>query len=753
MKKIDKKIISVFLILIILVSQLMPVISRAEENEIKKITLEKYLIENGVDEDEDEKISDEEWKNVKRLNLSKDIISDLTGIEKAVNLRFLVMNELSPETIDFEKLINLESLCIYWEEEVSEKIDLDLSVMKNLVLLNITSPNINNLDLSNLDNLEDISIDSENCSLKFSNSLEYVHMELNIKNAILDISNKTGCYLDIKAENFNSIKFPEKAILEYGKSKNSIYSIMSADDLSVMELNVSTGIRVNNIISKDNSIIEPIYYDIDLYPESESESIYYLDSNFEINSKNIGETEITIIDALQRKITTKIKVIEREFDVDLDEEGEVQEIPEEDKILENIGITAEFCEDDESLILRSNGELWDAGLYSDPKIIETNVKKYSKNNSIYSNSFKDIIYSMESILYNDGTMKVIINKKEDIKIFKDVIDIDQNVFLKSNGDLYVIRYSYITQKIYKEKLVTNNVKKIVGNFIVKNDNSLWFSKDDIMGNLNYDKDYKKIGIQDIKYQIKNSNDFVDSLNIRWHYNDGKFVKGEKYNKNFNKTVESLILRDGKVYSRYFDWEKDEYIIGEKILLDNVSDVSNYGLIRNDGSIWVWKDYRRRQLEKIKTSDLVVDYITNSKINLKEVEGENVISGLEVGQTVKEFLDEKNFKEEYIVKFYNSENKELASDTIIGTGTIVKLYKDEELVKEYIVIIYGDTTGDGKIQPTDALTLIRALNKKIELDSPVYLEAGKVSGGENASAYDALTIVKSLNGKAEIKQGI
>ena len=114
MKKTDKKIISIFLVLIILISQFSPIIA-GEEEYTYELSLEQYLISIGGDEDGDKRISDEEWKKVKNLDLRDYSLiksTDLTGIEKAVNLKLLRVIRADLSSIDFSKLKNLQELYI-----------------------------------------------------------------------------------------------------------------------------------------------------------------------------------------------------------------------------------------------------------------------------------------------------------------------------------------------------------------------------------------------------------------------------------------------------------------------------------------------------------------------------------------------------------------------------------------------------------------------------------------------------------------
>lgn len=123
-------------------------------------------------------------------------------------------------------------------------------------------------------------------------------------------------------------------------------------------------------------------------------------------------------------------------------------------------------------------------------------------------------------------------------------------------------------------------------------------------------------------------------------------------------------------------------------------------------------------------------------------------------TIQDMLDQDVFEEDVIVKVFNEENTEISDTTSgLGTGTIIRLYKSEQLVAEYGVIIYGDVSGDGEITALDALTIIKARNKKIELTG-IHIHAGLVfseKGPHMPSAIDALAIIKHLNNKYEIQQ--
>ena len=154
-----KKIISIFLLLIITASQIGPAVIATEDT---SMTLEQYLIKNGVDTDGDKKISDAEWAKVKNLYLCSYIqdIKNVKEIEKAINLKSLGINGIDGfNTIDFSKLQKLESLSISYSDEVK---NLDFSKVSNTKNLKSLYINYNGdkstLDFSKLTNLQEENI-------------------------------------------------------------------------------------------------------------------------------------------------------------------------------------------------------------------------------------------------------------------------------------------------------------------------------------------------------------------------------------------------------------------------------------------------------------------------------------------------------------------------------------------------------------------------------------------------------------------
>lgn len=152
-----------------------------------------------------------------------------------------------------------------------------------------------------------------------------------------------------------------------------------------------------------------------------------------------------------------------------------------------------------------------------------------------------------------------------------------------------------------------------------------------------------------------------------------------------------------------------------------------------------------------------EYISD-KLNTSNKDDINMIYGFEVKEnkiTLKDILEGGYFAEGINVYITDKANVEIENENKgVGTGSKITLSIQGGLIGKYKVVIYGDITGDGKITPVDALTLIKVINKKIEYVDAVCEEAGRIKTreeGKKPSAVDALAIIKHLNNKYKITQ--
>ncbi len=134
-------------------------------------------------------------------------------------------------------------------------------------------------------------------------------------------------------------------------------------------------------------------------------------------------------------------------------------------------------------------------------------------------------------------------------------------------------------------------------------------------------------------------------------------------------------------------------------------------------------------------------------------GENkYITGINGYPLTKAAFMEKLTIADGTYEIYGSDGETVLADTAnIGTGAVVKLYdRYGELSDTYTVVIYGDVSGDGKINALDLLRMQKQLQKIVSL-SGAYYEALDVSHDGKINALDLLKLQKHLMKLSEVQQ--
>lgn len=126
-----------------------------------------------------------------------------------------------------------------------------------------------------------------------------------------------------------------------------------------------------------------------------------------------------------------------------------------------------------------------------------------------------------------------------------------------------------------------------------------------------------------------------------------------------------------------------------------------------------------------------------------------VSGIAVGTKASSVINsiKKNDANATVV-IKNSSGKTIESD-FIGTGSTIEI-KDGDKSLKLTVVIYGDASGDGKINALDLLKIqkhILGVNKL----TGAFVKAGDPSGDNNINALDLLKVQKHILGINLIKQ--
>ncbi len=114
------------------------------------------------------------------------------------------------------------------------------------------------------------------------------------------------------------------------------------------------------------------------------------------------------------------------------------------------------------------------------------------------------------------------------------------------------------------------------------------------------------------------------------------------------------------------------------------------------------------------------------------------------EAMKDQLDNDNEK----LKIYKSDGVTEYTGNNIGTGMIVKLFKSDQVIDQKVIVVKGDTDGNGQINAIDALKVVNHIIEN-ELLNGCYLEAAETTNDSTINAIDALKIVNHIIGTASL----
>jgi hypothetical protein len=143
---------------------------------------------------------------------------------------------------------------------------------------------------------------------------------------------------------------------------------------------------------------------------------------------------------------------------------------------------------------------------------------------------------------------------------------------------------------------------------------------------------------------------------------------------------------------------------------------------------------------------------NTEYDLKDIQiKDNLAYNFVVGDTVKKVIDKIKITNGRI-DILDKDGKVKASDALIATGDKLKIYdRNGYCMHEYDVVIYGDVSGDGKI---DLFDFVKIKNKILNIRDieGVYLIAANASDkSKNIDLYDIVALKNYILSGKLIKQ--
>lgn len=237
-----------------------------------------------------------------------------------------------------------------------------------------------------------------------------------------------------------------------------------------------------------------------------------------------------------------------------------------------------------------------------------------------------------------------------------------------------------------------------------------------------------------KYEISYNVELVSvSLN-----NNYKFFVIDNYEFEVSTTtnnIEIVIIRasgDASNYAKKFSGSNDNYYLiiyqnGEKINTSNVSIKINstskvLNVYKNNGKLL------EKSNEKISLTANDYFFAVTDIIDI----GENNYIITDNGNKVDN-VDDIKINDDSVIEIYNSKDIKVDNTSVLGTNYKVIITTETE-VKKYVIIVKGDTTGDGKINLND-ITRLYHYYKGIELMDECYVLAGDVASNQIINLND------------------
>lgn len=204
----------------------------------------------------------------------------------------------------------------------------------------------------------------------------------------------------------------------------------------------------------------------------------------------------------------------------------------------------------------------------------------------------------------------------------------------------------------------------------------------------------------------------------------------------------VIPEDADNKNIYFESENESIAkVNEDGIVEGISEGETNIIVKSDEG-GVSKNIKVTVIRKLQEGEIVFD-------DTLTING-NEITGLENKNNTVDILLNK-IQTNYTVEIYNKNGDKITGNSLVGTGSIIKIMDNNTLIMEYTLLMYGDVNGDGKINSIDLLVLQRHI-LEIEKLKELYIRAGNVrKNNKNPSSVDCLLIQRHILGLQDIKQ--
>ena len=221
-------------------------------------------------------------------------------------------------------------------------------------------------------------------------------------------------------------------------------------------------------------------------------------------------------------------------------------------------------------------------------------------------------------------------------------------------------------------------------------------------------------------------------------NNYKFFVIDNYEFEVSTTtnnIEIVVIKasgDANNYAKKFSGSNDNYYLiiyqnGENINTSNVSIKINstskvLNVYKNNGKL-LEKSNEKISLTANDYFFVITDTIDIGENNYVVTDNDNRVDN----------VDDIEISDDSVIEIYNSKDIKVDNTSVLGTNYKVIITTGTE-VKKYVIIVKGDTTGDGKINLND-ITRLYHYYKGIELMDECYVLAGDVASNQIINLND------------------
>ena len=223
-------------------------------------------------------------------------------------------------------------------------------------------------------------------------------------------------------------------------------------------------------------------------------------------------------------------------------------------------------------------------------------------------------------------------------------------------------------------------------------------------------------------------------------------------------TDNLILQEGESYNliaiiypedannkkiNYRTENKEIATINQDGKITAIKEGTTKIIVTSDENNQIEKQIEVKVIKKLTEDELKFDK------SLK-IEG-NIISGFNYKDmsvdNIKKYITTK-----YETQIENYKGEKIEKKQLAGTGSKIKILNEkQETIAEYIIVLYGDVNGDGKINSVDLLVLQRHI-LEIEKIDDIFQRAGNINkNGKKPTSVDLLLIQRHILELQIIKQ--